>query len=389
MRSPWTVIMNTWPYSPEEIERAVAPLTGWADRIVGTELGVWHRPFPALTLSTELEVSGEWTGSFRTHYDRLMRREKRSDTARVLLLEGNEVIRRMDLGRLEELTDGFEAAHRLCFVTSADDPGKKEIRILKPSRWHGFSGVYKPDPYPELAAFCENMGDSGVRIFRSDEDRQPWAEKIEKIMLKNPPNPLARVRWFVESRQFAQGLRVLKKHAARNIESARDYVEWKTLMAEILLGMNKPLEALQALTPLMSVSPTADRGYLMGRGLYELGRYDEASAHFFQAGTGMLGERDCQESGSDSYRALLWAAHSFLMANRPKDSFGVLKRLLESYPFFQDGWILFFRLFTGATPQELYEIITQFLPSRSLYEVFERMEGLDQEGGGFRQWILH
>jgi hypothetical protein len=76
------------------------------------------------------------------------------------------------------------------------------------------------------------------------------------------------------------------------------------------------------------------------------------------------------------------------LAKRPKDSFEVLKRLLEDYPLFQEAWTFFFRLFAGAQPQELYEILTQFMSGGNIYDVFEHLKGLEEEGKRFRQWIL-
>ncbi len=387
MGTPWIVIINTWPYSGEDIERAVASLIGWAEKVIGAELGTWHRSLPELA-SSGLEIStSEWTGSFRAQYDHLVSEEKRGEFPRVLFLEGNEVIRRMDLHRLEALTNGQESAYRMSIVCG-EDQERKEIRVLKPVAWHGFSGIYKPDPYPELAAFCQDIKDIDISLFTGPNPSGPKKDQLEDILLESPVSPLIRARWLIERRKFAEALRYLKKDALLSIDSTPTQIHWQTLVAETLMGMNRPLAALEVLTPLISLSPSADRGYLMGRALYDLQRYEQASTYFFQSGTGMFGEREYQEPGSDSYRSLWWAAHSLIMGKRPKDSFLIVKRLLENYPFFQDAWPLFFRLFAGAKVEELYEILTQFMSPKDLHEVFERLHGMDIDAERFRSWVL-
>ncbi len=388
MRTPWTVIINTWPYSADEIERAIAPLSGWADNIILAELGTWHRSLTALTsLGRNIGIS-EWMGSFCRQHDFLMRQERRNGTERVLFLEGNEIIRRMDLHHLEDLSSGDETAYWLNIESVAPDAGKKEIRILKPVGWHGFAGLYKPDPYPGLAAFCQDIRDTDVSLFPAQEQGETKAAQMEQILSQNLMPPLIKARWLIEMRKFVEGSRVLRKEAWPHIDKDQDFVTWKMLMAETLLGLSKPLAALQMLAPLMAASPTCDRGYLMGLVLYELNRYEEASTYFFQSGTGMLGDREYQAPGADGYRSLLWAAECLNLAKRPKDSFEVLKRLLEDYPLFQEAWTFFFRLFAGAQPQELYEILTQFMSGGNIYDVFEHLKGLEEEGKRFRQWIL-
>ncbi|WP_053960221.1 tetratricopeptide repeat protein [Sulfobacillus thermosulfidooxidans] len=384
----WTVIVNTWAYDETQIEETSAPFIGWANRIVFVELGPWHRQLDLSLWSEGVEIVQDWPGSFRLQYDQILRREQDLDTDMILFLEGNEIIRRMDLHDLNHYTSKHVAAYRLPVLRSGSDESKKELRILRLSRWHGFHGVYKADPYPELTAFSEPILEGEIPIVRTGEGIK-HGPRLEGIMREAKDiDLLVRARWLLDTREFQTALRLLKKDGTKSLYNNEKSLLVRTMMAEALMGLKKPQEALQVLASLMARFPNADRSYLMGRVLYALDRFDEASTYFYQAGTGAYGLRESQEPGADGYRALLWAAQSLHLAKRPKDSFMMVTRLLEDFPFFREGWKFFFALLGDAKPEELYELMTQIVSPQTVHEVFERMGETEGPEQAFQQWLF-
>ncbi|WP_020375740.1 tetratricopeptide repeat protein [Sulfobacillus thermosulfidooxidans] len=384
----WTVIVNTWAYDETQIEETSAPFIGWANRIVFVELGPWHRQLDDSLWPPGIEIQRDWPGSFRLQYDQILRKEQDLDTDMILFLDGNEIIRRMDLHDLNHYTSRHVAAYRLPVLRSGGDESKKELRILRLSRWHGFHGVYKADPYPELTAFSEPILEGEISILRTGDSVKP-VSKLEGIIREaKDMDLLVRARWLLDTREFSAALRLLKKEGTKSLFSNEKSLDVRTMMAEALMGLKKPHDALQMLAPLIARFPNADRAYLMGHALYALDRFEEASTYFFQAGTGAYGLRESQEPGADGYRALLWAAKSLHLANRPKDSFVMVTRLLEDFPFFHEGWKFFFALLGDAKPEKLYELVTQIVSPQTVREVFERIGQTEGPEQAFQQWLF-
>lgn len=383
----WTVVINTWRYHPEQVERATAPLVGWAKRIIWVELGIWHRDIANLCSIKGPKIHGAWPGSFRLQYDQILQQEQDFDTSMVLFLEANEVIARMDLRLLDNYVDTGASAYRLPVMKAGEDVVKKEVRILRSIRWRGFQGIYKADPYPPLVMFREPVLTGDVPLWVDNGDLVPTKVQLEALLGQSKAIDLInRARWLLETREFSLALRLLKKEIGRTSKTGQRGITLTTLMAEAFLGVGKAADALKLLTTAMSIHPSCDRAYLLAQSLYRLGRYEEASTYFYQAGSGLLGVREAQEPGTDSYSSLLWAVKSLRLAQRPKDSFVILTRLLENYPFFHEAWTLFFEMLGNVKPEDVYEIISHILPAQMLGEVVER---LDQQGGpegNFRQW---
>lgn len=144
----WTVIVNTWAYDETQIEETSAPFIGWANRIVFVELGPWHRQLDDSLWPPGIEIQRDWPGSFRLQYDQILRKEQDLDTDMILFLDGNEIIRRMDLHDLNHYTSRHVAAYRLPVLRSGGDESKRNFAFSGYRVGMGFTAFTKPTPIP-------------------------------------------------------------------------------------------------------------------------------------------------------------------------------------------------------------------------------------------------
>lgn len=108
---------------------------------------------------------------------------------------------------------------------------------------------------------------------------------------------LVRARWLLDTREFSAALRLLKKEGTKSLFSNEKSLDVRTMMAEALMGLKKPHDALQMLAPLIARFPNADRAYLMGHALYALDRFEEASTYFFKRARALTGYENPRNLG--------------------------------------------------------------------------------------------
>ncbi len=381
-RVGWTVLVSSWADDPDDVWRASEPLADWAQEIVWMELGPWHR---TLELPGQIRLGPEWQGSFAQQYDRAFR--DRSGEA-VLLLEGSETVRRMDLPQLQELAErGHEEAFTLPVMSHRQELVRPEIRMVKHPPIMGFRGAFKANPGPELLAFCEPVGQGTVEISRASGGLEP-SGALQLALAPGLAPLVVRARAAKESRQYGQALELARRALARKSGcSAEERDQALLVQAQALAGQGRVKEAWAASVRLVARAPSADAVYTAAQALAALGRFEEAASYFVQLGSGAYGRREFQEPGADSFRALLAASRALQEAGRDKDGFEILSRLLAAYPYFREAWQQMMALFPEALPEDLYAVVTHIVPPSAVRAFFGRIAQPTESERIFQKWL--
>ncbi|PSR36674.1 MAG: hypothetical protein C7B44_07725 [Sulfobacillus thermosulfidooxidans] len=376
----WTILVNSWAMGVAPVWQALEPLADSVQDIIWMELGPWHRQ---VELPPQCRLGPAWQGSFAEQYDRAYAQTTGNV---VLLLEGGEIVRRMDWRQLEEAAQGpFEA---LALPVARDkESTHQEIRVLKRPAAVGFRGAIRANSAPELLAFCEPIGDIDVEVDAS-EAICSWAPVVQDLLRDDKVPWEIKARAALEMRQYSVAMDWAKRALGRRaLPSSQSQVALQLIEAQALLGQERFKDTWRLCVSLLSRHPSADAVYTAAQALMGLERFEEAAAYYTQLGSGLYGKRQFQEPGADSYRAWLGAARAFRAMRRDKDSFDILIHILSEYPFFREAWQEMFRLLPAAEPKELYALLTHSIAPSKIREFFSRLTHLTEPEDIFRHWL--
>lgn len=392
-----TAIIETWPYEPEQIERAALSVADVATRVIllGTDgADVRLTPFDQGLLEW---ATIPWQGDYAAWRNRLL---ATLDTAWVLWLYGHEELVRLDV---RGLVDGIENVKNVAFrlpigdqIEGTHTPHQDSVRLFPRAHVVRFMGRLFPNISPALIEFGYPIEDLPVRIHRPygngiQGQRRQWPAFVAKYwearIDRAPENRVKLAMVYFAARQWEHAEYWIRE--ARLVELSDPWMlQVEFLEASIAAEQQHYEEAAVHLETSIRNHPySTDLLFLDATVLANLGRNDEAYLGFIEA----LARGDeyalYSEPGVGSYLCRRWLARVEISRQRYKEAVKEYLSLLEQYPYYRAAWVELLDLLGGAEPEEIVELLTMALSKRQILEYLDRQTLLSSVEVEVKNWL--
>ena len=392
-----TVVIETWPYDPEQIERAALSVGDVANRVIllGTD-GADMRltPFDQGLLEW---ATIPWQGDFSAWRNRLL---ATLDTSWVLWLYGHEELVRLDVrALLENTSDMKRMAFRLLIGDREEDAHKPHldpVRLFPRSHVVRFHGRLFPNISPSLTEFGYAIEDLPIRIHRPygngvRSQRRQWTTFVtrhwEDLIDQAPENRVKLAMAYFGANQWDRAQHWVRE--ANQVALSDPWVLQVEFLEASIAAQRQDFDgALAHLeTSLRNHPYSTDLLFLDATVLAELGRYDEAYLRFVEA----LSRGDdyalYSEPGVGSYLYRRWLARMETSRQRYKEAVKEYLSLLEQYPYYRAAWVELLDLLHGGEPAEIVELLTLVLSKRQILDYLDKQTFLTPIEAEVKNWL--
>lgn len=390
-----TAVVDSWPYSLSEIERAVYSVRNVADRVmvIVPDVVSSYTPEDFVNIGAEV-VRLPFFGNFTTVRNWVM---EQIQTPWVLLLFGNEVFAESDAGEfLDTVARVDRAGYHLTVVTSDHrDVLAHPVRLLPSSREVRFVGRIWPEVSGSLIEFGFRLELLDVHLIR-DEDRrctQPVTALL-KASLSNLTEANPR-HWRA---QLAQAVLAWAEHrygeAKRKINllpknlSGEPQLIARGLSALLLQDEGQHHRAWEMLGRLVEQYPfRADFWALAGESLLQLDRPEEASAALYRCLE--LGEVPVPHlpPGYASYSARLKVARAEIAARKTAQGLAHLLAIIEEYPGYRPAWQEVLSHLRTMLPDQVFAAMGTVIAPSKIRHFFTQITYPTEDEMRMVQWL--
>ncbi len=394
-----TVVVETWPYEPEQIERAALSVADVASRVIllGTDgADVRLAPFDDGLLEW---AAVPWQGDFSAWRNRLL---ATLDTSWVLWLYGHEELVRLDMRALaESIADLKRSAFRLRIGDYEEHDHKPHwdpVRLFPRSHVIRFHGRIHPNISPALTEFGYAIEDLPIRIHRPygngvRDQRRQWTPFIAKYwesrLERAPENRVKLAMVYFGAKQWDRAQYWLRESSLAELPDPwvlqREFIE-----AGLAAQQEDFARARRHLESSLRNHPySTDLLFLDATVLAGMGRYDEAYLRFVE--TLARGEDYAlySEPGVGSYLCWRWLARMEAARHRYKEAVKEYLSLLEQYPYYRSAWVELLDLLHGGEPEEIVELLSLVLSKRQILDYLDKQAVLTPVEAEVKNWLKH
>lgn len=391
------MVIETWPYEPEHIERAALSVADVATRIIllGTDgADVRLAPFDQGLLEW---ATIPWQGDFAAWRNRLL---ATLDTAWVLWLYGHEELVRLDVRVLLDSIENMKrAAFRLQIGDQAEGihkPHLDAVRLFPRAHVVRFMGRLFPNISPALIEFGYPIEDLAVRIHRPygngiQGQRRQWptfvAKHWEARIDRGPENRVKLAMVYFAESQWERAEHWIRE--ARLVALSDPWMLQVEFLEASIAAQQEHYEAAAAHleVSLRNHPYSTDLLFLNATVLANLGRHDEAYLGFIEALARGEEYAAYSEPGVGSYLCRRWLARVEAARQRYKEAVREYLSLLEQYPYYRAAWVELLDLLRGAEPEEIVELLTFVLSKRQILEYLDRQTQLSPVEVEVKNWL--
>ncbi len=371
-KNQWvTAIVDSWPYSVQEIERAVYSAGRVAHRVMVVLPDIISPydvgDFPGMP--AEIHRVPFW-GNFATLRNRVMRG---ISTPWALLLLGNEEFLSADAERfLSALEPGAVKSFRLIVATGARGQILAEpIRVVPVSRQIQYAGRIWPQVGGSLIEFGYPIESLNAHVYRL-QDLSSTAKATARLRsvlgkLASPRNwqaqlALAVLLWaehrYADSRSRLDSLPRTMPDAEQHMVDGLSALLW--------LDRGQPKKALARVQEgLARHSDRADLWVIAGDAWAAQGRFAEAADAYRRALNGEELLLPYMEPGYATYTAQLKLARAEIATMRVSQGVARLLAILEDYPGYRPAWQEVLSHLRSMPPDQVFaDMITVVAPSK-------------------------
>lgn len=393
-RGQVTALIDAWPYSVQEIERAVYSAQNVADRVLVLVPDLIS-PLDAdslLGIPAEVRRVPFW-GSFTTMHNTAL------DTLTdrwVLFLCGNEELLAADSGRiLKTLHGDSPRAYRLIVATGAHGQILAEpVRIFPIAPDVHFVGRIWPQTAGSLIEYGYPTATIEAHLYRL-ENRASTIEATRlmrnRLMSEAAAEPrnwrfnvaLAVVSWaqhrYQEVHERLSFLPRLGPEHAQIVEG---------LKTRCALDEGVPQRAFEMSQKVISRHPEwTDQWAMGGEALMQLGRWEEAAEFFGQATRGPERHLPHIDPGYATSEARLNRARAEMAAGQRRMGLANLLAILEAYPGYRPAWQEVLGHLRGVPPEEIFAMMETVLMPSKIRQFFALLDRPTPEEERLQNWL--
>lgn len=397
--SDLTVVIETWPYERDLIERAVLSVASIADRILLLGLEGPTVPLTALPSGLVSWAAIPWQGDFAAWRNRLL---STVDTTWILWMYGNEQLVRMDIGLLREATMKYRrCGYRLNidWLDQWKQGGNDTLRLIPRAQVVRFSGPLVPAVAASLAEFGYGVEDLPVNLACAEGigvrgRTKDWVQLVSKTLLgqlaQKPENRIKLAMLHYGLKQWDVALDWLNRALMAKNEDLPEIWQMEALYltASIAMAQGSLETARKTLEKAIRAYPYAtDFPFLLGRVMVETQAYDDAYALMQMALE--QGENHVMfgESGSGSYVCRIWIADIEVKRQRYKQAIKDYMGLLEQYPYYRSAWRAFLELVDDQSPHDIVDLLGLVLSKTQMRNYLSRNSFLSPVETKLRDWL--
>lgn len=391
-----TAVVDAWPYTPNEIERAVYSAMNLADRVmiaVPDELS----PYQEETLPGipgEVQRIPFW-GNFVTLRNQVV---ERIDTSWVFFLGGNEEFLAADTSHvLQALNPQNPEIFKMVVATGEQGQILAEpVRILPVNPHIRYTGRIWPQITGSLMEFGYPLKSLDAHIFRLENrastiqvTRRLRADMTEQEKLQ-PRNwriklRLAMLSWaehrFAEAMKRLAALpKILPDEVTEQLREGLTAICW--------LEQGQYEKALDVVRTHLRRSPErADLWVIGGQALIGLNRHAEAVTYL---GSAMRYEETSLpylDPGYATYTARLLCAQAEMAAGRVSKGLASLLALLEEYPSYRAAWQEVLSHLTEIPSKEVFATMETVIAPPKIRHFFSLLTHPTEDERRIQQWL--
>lgn len=393
-----TAIIDAWPYTTHEIERAVfsaRSLTSDVVIVVPDLLAPYDvDDFPGVPARV-LRVP--FWGNFTTLRNTVLAEIK---TPWEFFLFGNEEFLAADSKTvLSQLDPEHPQVFRMVVATGqAGRVLAEPVRIVPSGQAIQFVGRIWPQVVGSLMEFGYDIQSLDARIYRLEDRRSSSVATrrlrealldVERVEPRNWRTQLSLAVLSWGEHRYAEVTQRLKAIPHGAPEEAQRLVAGLSALCYLEQGQyEKTLQAAQK--ALRRHSDRAELWWLGGNALMELGRFDEAATYFHWASR--QGEHliPYLDPGFGTYGARLKKAQCDLKGSKKRQGLADLLTLLAEYPSYRSAWQEVLSHLGTMSPEEVFSTMTTVVPPSKVRRFFTLVSHPTEEEARIRDWLyLH
>lgn len=397
--SDLTVVIETWPYDRDLIERAVLSAASSADRIL--LLGIEGPTVPLKSLPPGL-VSWAvipWQGDFAAWRNRLL---STVDTTWILWMYGNEQLVRMDIGLLREATMKYRRCGYRLKIDGLEpwkQAGNDTIRLIPRSQVVRFAGHLVPNVAASLAEFGYGLEDLAVSLACGEGigvrgRPKEWVQLVSNTLLgkiaQQPENRIKLAMLHYGLQQWDVALDWLNKMPMTKDDDLPEIWQMESiyLTASIAMVQGSSETARKTLEKAVRVYPySTDFLFLLGQVMVQIQDYDNAYAVMQRALEQGEDHVVYGEPGSGSYVCRMEIGGIELKRKHYKEAVKGYMSLLEQYPYYRSAWRALLELVDDHSPRDIVDLLGLVLSKTQMRNYLTRQSFLSPIETKLRDWL--
>ncbi len=394
-----TVVIETWPYDRDLIERAALSVASIADRTLLLGLEGPMEPLMALPPGLGGWAAIPWQGDFAVWRNRLL---STVDTTWILWMYGNEQLVRMDIGLLREATMRYRRCGYRLNIDGLDQwkqAGNDTIRLIPRAPMVRFSGHLVPNVAASLTEFGYGVEDLPVSLARGEGigvrgRPKEWVQLVSKTLVgqlaQQPENRIKLAMLHYGLQQWDVALDWLNKRPMSNDEDLAEIWQMESLYltASIAMAQGTLEIARKTLEKAVRTYPySTDFLFLIGRAMLLTQDYDDAYAVMQMALEQGEDHVLYGEPGTGSYVCRIWIADIEVKRKRYKQAVKEYMSLLAQYPYFRSAWRAFLALVDDQSPRNIVDLLGMALSKTQMRDYLTRQPFLSPAETKIRDWL--
>lgn len=393
-----TVVIETWPYNAEQVERAALSVTSLASRIILLGAEGAQGPLSSFQQGMVEWAAVPWHGDFSAWRNRLL---SSLDTDWVLWLYGNEQFVRIDARTLAEAAGGYKrTGFRLSVAdaTSRSRLGTDPVRLFPRGGAVRFSGRLVPAIGGALAEFGYAVEDLPVRIDCPDGrgprgQRKQWenfvVKHLEGQLSQSPESRIKLATVYAGAQEWdlaTQRIEESQSTITQLGDSWRLQLLWVRAYIATKRGQLETAES-QLAAAVKEYPYSTDLLFLYGTVLFELQKHDASYATMLEALTQGEDLVLYSEAGAGSYLCRRWLAKIQTARRRYKEAVKEYMNLLEQYPFYRSVWIELLDILDGSSPREIVDLLSLVMSKNQMRAYLAKQSYLSPIEAQLRDWL--